>query len=101
MTAYAISQAGVSPYFIKVQGAGNKIDKLDSQATAYFMGGDGMIQAQKNKAVKIIDSSGAAGFAVELELEVKKTKGAGKKYKVTLDFRFAGEVINIEVQSIH
>ena len=101
MTAYAIGQAGISPYFIKVKGAGDIVSKLNQPAAADYMGGDGMVEVSKNKAVLIVDSENAAGFAVIMELEVRKVKGASKKYKVTLDFRFAGEAINIEVSEIH
>jgi hypothetical protein len=101
MTAYAIGQAGISPYFIKVKGAGDVVSKLNQPASADYMGGDGMVETSKDKAVLVVDSENAAGFAVEMELEVRKIKGASKKYKVTLDFRFAGEAINIEVSEIH
>jgi len=97
LTAYAIGYAGISPYFIKVIGAGDVPSSLDKPAHTKLMGGDGMLVAQKNQKIEILDSKKYAGFQAHLMLT---TKGGNAAYDVTLDFRFAGSQINIEVSKI-
>jgi hypothetical protein len=96
LTAYAIGYAGVSPYFVKVIGAGDNVASLNKPAHYVVMGGEGMLKLQRKQKVVIIDNPGYGGFSVNLLLEA----GKGVKYDVKLDFRFAGDRINIEVNKV-
>lgn len=98
LTAYAIGYTGISPYFIKVIGAGDDVGKLKSKGHAVQMGGEGILKAKQSQDVSIVDSSEYAGFQVELKLSADNA--ANTTYEVLLDFRFAGTQINIEVSKI-
>lgn len=96
LTAYAIGYAGVSPYFVKVIGSGDNVSSLNKPAHYMVMGGEGMLKLQRKQKVVITDTPGYGGFNVSLLLEA----GNGVKYDVKLDFRFAGDRINIEVNKV-
>jgi hypothetical protein len=91
LTAYAIGFAGISPPFIKVIGS----DTISGTAHLNEMGGDGILELDENTAVEITDSAGYQGFQCQMNLRANKVK-----YKTTLDFRYAGDQINIEVSKI-
>jgi hypothetical protein len=91
LTAYAIGFAGISPPFIKVKGS----DSLNAEAKFDEMGGDGILELDDASTVEISDSAGYQGFQCQMSLKANKVK-----YKTTLDFRYAGDQINVEVSKI-
>lgn len=99
MTAYAIGMAGISPTFFKM--IGNSKGGTAHLETFY---GSGFLNLDEKQKVVIGDSPGRKGFFVEfitsVKLEEKKSSKPVSKYKVSLDFRYAGEAINIEVSEL-
>jgi hypothetical protein len=99
MTAYAIGMAGISPTFFKM--IGNSKGGTAHLETFY---GSGFLNLDEKQKVIIGDSPGRKGFFVEfittVKLDEKKSTKPVSKYKVSLDFRYAGEAINIEVSEL-
>lgn len=99
MTAYAIGMAGVSPTFFKMVGSSK-----GGTAHVETFYGSGFLNLDEKQSVIIGDSPGRKGFFVEfitaVKLEEKKGSKPVSRYKVSLDFRYAGEAINIEVSEL-
>lgn len=99
MTAYAIGMAGISPTFFKL--VGNSKGGTAYLETFY---GSGFLNIDEKEKVIIGDNPGRKGFFVEfvttVKLDEKKSTKPVSKYKVSLDFRYAGEAINIEVTDL-
>lgn len=99
MTAYAIGMAGISPTFFKM--IGNSKGGTAHLETFY---GSGFLNLDEKQNVIIGDNPGRKGFFVEfitaVKLEEKKGSKPVSRYKVSLDFRYAGEAINIEVSEL-
>jgi hypothetical protein len=99
LTAYAIGMAGISPTFVKV--VGNSKGAPASIDTFY---GSGFLNLDDGTSVKITDTTEYKGFYVtfttKVTLEAGEKAEIMKKYSVTLDFRYAGEQLNIEVSDL-
>jgi len=99
MTAYAIGMAGISPTFFKM--IGNSKGGTAHLETFY---GSGFLNLDEKQKILIGDSPGRKGFFVEfittVKLDGKKSTKPVSRYKVSLDFRYAGEAINIEVSEL-
>lgn len=99
MTAYAIGMAGISPTFFKM--IGNSKGGTAHLETFY---GSGFLNLDEKQSIVIGDSPGRKGFFVEfvtaVKLEENKSSKPVSRYKVSLDFRYAGEAINIEVSEL-
>jgi hypothetical protein len=99
MTAYAIGMAGISPTFFKF--VGNSKGGSAHIETFY---GSGFLNLDEKQNIIIGDVPGRKGFFVEFVTTVKldetKSSKPVSKYKVSLDFRYAGEAINIEVSEL-
>lgn len=99
LTAYAIGMAGISPTFFKLIG---KSSGLDADLEPFY--GDGFLNVDENTTTKIVDTNEYKGFYVEFIATVSKSASKKakimNKYKVTLDFRYAGEALNIEVSDL-
>lgn len=99
MTAYAIGMAGISPTFFKM--VGNSKGGAAHVETFY---GSGFLNLDEKEKVIIGDTPARKGFFVEFITTVKtspkKSSKIVRKYKVSLDFRFSGEQINIEVSEL-
>ncbi len=99
MTAYAIGMAGISPTFFKMVGSSK-----GSAAHLETFYGSGFLNLDEKQSITIGDNPGRKGFFVDfvtsVKLEEKKSSKPVSKYKVSLDFRYAGEAINIEVSEL-
>jgi hypothetical protein len=99
MTAYAIGMAGISPTFFKM--IGNSKGGTAHLETFY---GSGFLNLDEKQKVVIGDTPSRKGFFVEfvttVKLDESKSTKPVSKYKVSLDFRYAGEAINIEVSEL-
>jgi hypothetical protein len=99
MTAYAIGMAGISPTFFKM--IGNSKGGTAHLETFY---GSGFLNLDEKQSIVIGDNPGRKGFFVEfvtaVKLEENKSSKPVSRYKVSLDFRYAGEAINIEVSEL-
>ncbi len=99
LTAYAIGMAGISPTFVKM--VGNSKGAVASIDTFY---GSGFLNLDDKGFVKITDSTEYKGFYVEFITKVTEEADekapVKKKYSVTLDFRYAGDQLNIEVSEL-
>lgn len=99
MTAYAIGMAGISPTFFKMVGSSK-----GGTAHVETFYGSGFLNLDEKQSVIIGDNPGRKGFFVEfitaVKLEEKKGSKPVSRYKVSLDFRYAGEAINIEVSEL-
>lgn len=99
MTAYAIGMAGISPTFFKM--VGNSKGGPAHIETFY---GSGFLNLDEKEKVVIGDSPARKGFFVDFITTVKLDEAKSSKpisrYKVSLDFRFSGEQINIEVSEL-
>jgi hypothetical protein len=99
MTAYAIGMAGISPTFFKM--IGNSKGGTAHLETFY---GSGFLNLDEKQKVVIGDTPNRKGFFVEfvttVKLDESKSTKPVSKYKVSLDFRYAGEAINIEVSEL-
>lgn len=99
MTAYAIGMAGISPTFFKLVGSSK-----GGTAHVETFYGSGFLNLDEKQKIVIGDNPGRKGFFVEfitsVKLEEKKASKPVSRYKVSLDFRYAGEAINIEVSEL-
>lgn len=99
MTAYAIGMAGISPTFFKMVG-----NAKGGEAHVETFYGSGFLNLDEKEKVVIGDTPGKKGFLVEfitsVRLEDTKSAKIIIKYKVSLNFRFSGEQINIEVSEL-
>ena len=99
MTAYAIGMAGISPTFFKMVG-----NAKGGEAHVETFYGSGFLNLDQKEKVIIGDTPARKGFFVEfitaVKLEDKKSAKPITRYKVSLDFRFSGEQINIEVSEL-
>jgi hypothetical protein len=100
LTAFAIGMAGVSPTFFKYVG-----NKSGGSPTVEPFWGNGFLNLEgKESEVKIVDNPSNKGFSVVFNTNVTLEDAPGSeivgKYRVTLDFRYAGDQINIEVQDL-
>jgi len=99
MTAYAIGMGGISPTFFKLVGS---TSGTDAHLEPFY--GDGFLNSTQNDKTKIVDTNNYKGFYVTFMVDV--TIGAGERvkkkgsYGVTLDFRYAGDQLNIEVSDL-
>lgn len=100
MTAYAIGMAGISPTFFKLVGSDNR----GGHAHMEPFYGDGFLNLDDKSEVRIVDTTKYKGFFVEFFVNVTLTENKSEKiktkYKVTLDFRYAGDQLNIEVSEL-
>lgn len=99
MTAYAVGMGGISPTFFKLVGSSTG---TGAHLEPFY--GDGFLNVSDNNSTKIVDTDEYKGFYVTFVADVtigtgKKTKKKGS-YKVTLDFRYAGDQLNIEVSDL-
>lgn len=99
LTAYAIGMSGISPTFFKLIGSSSG---KDAHLEPFY--GDGFLNVDENTTTEIVDTSEYKGFYVEFIAVVSKSASKKSKvmskYKVTLDFRFAGDQLNIEVSDL-
>jgi hypothetical protein len=99
LTAYAIGMAGISPTFFKLVGSSSG---KEAHLEPFY--GDGFLNVDENTTTKIVDTNEYKGFYVEFIAAVSKSASKKSKvmskYKVTLDFRFAGDQLNIEVSDL-
>lgn len=99
MTAYAIGMAGISPTFFKMVG-----DSRGGSAHVETFYGSGFLNLDEKEKVVIGDSPRRRGFFVDfittVKIEESKSSKPVAKYKVSLDFRYSGEQINIEVSKL-
>lgn len=99
LTAYAIGMSGISPTFFKLIGSSSG---KDAHLEPFY--GDGFLNVDENTTTEIVDTSEYKGFYVEFIAAVSKSASKKSKvmskYKVTLDFRFAGDQLNIEVSDL-
>jgi len=99
LTAYAVGMAGISPTFVKV--VGNSKGASANIDTFY---GSGFLNLDDGTAVSITDTAEYKGFyatfITKVTLEAGEEAEVVKKYNVTLDFRYAGDQLNIEVSEL-
>ena len=99
LTAYAIGMAGVSPTFFKLVG-----DPKGVNAHMEPFYGNGFLSLDEGQQTTVVDTTEYKGFYVsfftKVKLSEKKTAKALGAYKVTLDFRYAGDQLNIEVSEL-
>ena len=100
LTAYAIGMSGISPTFFKVVGS----DTVANNAHLETFYGDGFLNLDNKGKTKISDSPLNKGFGVTFIVNVTLTETKNAKiqssYKVDLDFRYAGDSLNIEVSKL-
>jgi len=99
LTAYAIGMAGVSPTFFKLVG-----DPKGVNAHMEPFYGNGFLSLDEGQQTVIVDTTEYKGFYVSFFTKVRLSEKKGAKalgaYKVTLDFRYAGDQLNIEVSEL-
>jgi hypothetical protein len=99
MTAYAIGMSGISPTFFKMVG-----DSKGGMAHVETFYGSGVLNLDEKENVIIGDSPKRKGFFIDfitnVKLEENKSSKTVSRYKVSLDFRYSGEQINIEVSEL-
>ena len=99
LTAYAIGMGGISPTFFKLIGKENGSDAV--LETFY---GDGILSLDEDTGTQIVDTAEYKGFYVifttKVLLNVDGKSETKEKYQVTLDFRYAGDQLNIEVSEL-
>jgi hypothetical protein len=99
MTAYAVGMGGISPTFFKLVGS---TSGTNAHLEPFY--GDGFLNVGENSTTDIVDTNEYKGFYVTFVADV--ILGAGKSakkkgaYSVTLDFRYAGDQLNIEVSDL-
>jgi len=95
LTAFALSQGGISPTFYKLKGS-------KSKGTAHVnkFPGNGILTLEKGGSVDILDSPGNAGFDASFTCQVKEGRQSIDKYKVLLSFGYAGATFKIEVTEL-
>jgi hypothetical protein len=96
LTAYAISQGGISPTFFKLIGSNSPT----SSAHHKEFPSDGVVTLVEGGKVKIVDSPGSAGFAVTFICQIKENNKLVDKYQVELAFAYAGGQFKIEVNEL-
>jgi hypothetical protein len=95
VTAYAISQGGISPTFFKLIGS-----ESGGQAHVKTFPSDGILSLEKGTDIQIKDSGGFAGFEVQFKSQIQQGKSLVDKYLVTLGFQYAGDQFKIEVTEL-
>jgi hypothetical protein len=99
LTAFAIGMGGISPTFFKLIGKDN-----GSDAVLEPFYGDGILNLDEDTDTQIFDTAEYKGFYVTFVTKVSLiTDGKSvekEKYQVTLDFRYAGDQLNIEVSEL-
>lgn len=100
ITAYAIGMAGVSPTFFKYVG-----NNTGGDAHVEPFWGNGFLNLEgKESGVQIVDNPDSKGFSViffaSVTLENVPGSDVVSRYQVTLDFRYSGDQVNIEVQQL-
>jgi hypothetical protein len=99
MTAYAVGMGGISPTFFKLVGS---TTGSDAHLEPFY--GDGFLNITDGDKTQVVDTNEYKGFYVTFVADV--TIGVGRKskkkgsYGVTLDFRYAGDQLNIEVSDL-
>ena len=93
LTAYAVSQGGISPTFFKLIGK----ESSSQEAEVKTFPSDGVLKLVSGGEVEIDDSPTNAGFNVTFICQIKSEKGIADKYKVVLSFSYAGTQFKIEV----
>ena len=89
LTAFAIAEAGINPSFWKVIGRDRGMN-----GDAHFFDSNDVVDIDtKTSPIKLIDSSGQAGFYLRYVTTV-----GSKRYNTQLTFRFANDTIRIEVE---
>ncbi len=96
LTAYALSQGGVSPTFFKLVGAKKPTDK----AKVHKFPGDGILTLVKGGTVDIKDNPGNAGFDASFKCQILEDGKAVDKYQVVLSFGYAGDTFKIEITEL-
>ncbi|MSW53334.1 MAG: hypothetical protein F2817_20910 [Actinobacteria bacterium] len=95
LTAYAVGMAGISPNFLKAKGSST----ADGGHVEPFYG-SGYLNAVGNNMV-VRDSKDFKGFQVDVITAAYESNEKGAKpktnYKTTLDFRYSGDALFIEV----
>ena len=96
LTAFAVGLGGISPTFFKLIG-----NRSGGPATLEPFYGSGILNLDDETDTIIVDSPGNKGFYVTFVTKVSLVEGDTiidkEKYEVKLDFRYAGEQLNIEV----
>ncbi len=99
LTAYAVGMAGISPNFLKAKG-GNTVD--GGHIEAFY--GNGFLNAVGSD-MKVRDTKDFKGFQVEVITAAYESNEKGAKpkvhYKTTLDFRYSGDSLFIEVGALN
>lgn len=99
LTAFAIGMGGISPTFFKLIG---KDSGNDAILEPFY--GDGILNLDDETDTVIVDTAEYKGFYVtfitNVSLNVDGKSIEKEKYKVTLDFRYAGDQLNIEVSEL-
>jgi len=95
VTAFAISQGGISPTFFKLIGS-----QSGGPAHVKTFPSDGVLSLQKGTDVEIKDSGDFAGFEVQFKSQIQQGKTLVDKYLVTLGFQYAGDQFKIEVTEL-
>lgn len=93
LTAYAVSQGGISPTFFKLIGK----DSSSQEAEVKKFPSDGVLKLVPGGEVEIDDSPTNAGFNVTFICQIESKSGVEDKYKVVLSFSYAGTQFKIEV----
>lgn len=93
LTAYAVSQGGISPTFFKLIGK----ESSTQTAEVKMFPSDGILKLVSGGQVEIDDSPTNAGFNVTFICQIQSEKGVQDKYKVVLSFSYAGTQFKIEV----
>lgn len=96
LTAFALSQGGISPTFFKLKGSKDP----KSQAHLNKFPGNGVVTLTKGGTVDIKDSPGNAGFDASFICQILEDKKSIDKYKVVLSFGYAGSGFKIEVTEL-
>ena len=88
---FAIAQHGLNPNFYKAIGTNNA-----SVGTISEFPSNSTVDEKKSvQNLKVVDSSGQAGFYIEYFLNINN-----HTYKTTLVFRFSKDQIRIEVEEL-
>jgi hypothetical protein len=96
LTAFAISQGGISPTFFKLIGSENP----NGSASMHRFPSDGVVTLKEGGKVNIKDSQESAGFAAEFICQINEEGKVKDKYQVNLGFSYAGDAFKIEVNEL-
>ena len=96
LTAFALSQGGVSPTFFKLVGAKKPTDT----AKVHKFPGDGILTLVKGGTVDIKDTPDNAGFDASFKCQILEDGKAVDKYQVVLSFGYAGDTFKIEITEL-